>query len=429
MKVPKLKLFTALFCQFGISTLLIGLLIALSFVVQSETSALDFFRDKSKRINHWIDDSDWAETFDHNEIIIAANDIRGAIAVSDGIRHFQTSAEFPSFGDLKVDAVKLGNVYFVDFSRHYYLLIQKDDTWIAIRSHYLDWIIYPDWISRWPMIVLLTLLAINYALLRRWLKPLEDAKQCASALSRGDFDFRILHHSNNELSDLTLALNRMAQDLKTLFEAKRGHLLAISHEIKTPIARARLSLALLPNKEIKFEVEQDLQAMEHVINQLLEIERISLHSSINIQSFWLPTIVNEVLQEVEIKDTVILCGSMPEALVKLDKIRFQLLLRNLALNGIKYSHGNKVFITLEIKKNNLVVKITDTGPGIESRHIEKIFDPFYRITAKEEISTNGTGLGLYLCQRIVQAHGGNLWVTSEFGSGSCFQTELPVINV
>ncbi|MFT6992606.1 MAG: hypothetical protein ACJASL_004606, partial [Paraglaciecola sp.] len=69
MKGPKLKLFTVLFCQFGISTLLIGLLIALSFVVQSETSALDFFRDKSKRLNLWIDDSDWVKTFDHNEII------------------------------------------------------------------------------------------------------------------------------------------------------------------------------------------------------------------------------------------------------------------------------------------------------------------------------------------------------------------------
>lgn len=441
MKFPKFKFFTILLTQFGLTTIVISVLFALSFIIQSETDAEEYIASKNQRVYNWLFSQDWAESFELESMKLSAQDVRGAIALtklntqetmsaSDTLLiqpiRITTDQNFPTLTELRNHIKPIGRLFFGYYEGHYYILAKNDLAWLAMRSSYIDWLVFPDWLSLWPLTLLFIVIAISYLLLVYWLQPVKAALCYANEISRGNFDYRIQKHPNNELSELTHGLNSMAQDLGTLFDAKRGQLLAISHELKTPIARARLSLVQLTEDKIKSELHHDLEQMEAIINQLLEIEKLSLHTSISIRSYWLPTLIEEIVNEAEFVGRINVLSLIPESIAKLDRVRFQLLLRNLISNGLKYGDNKKVMLNITIADNLLCVKVSDQGQGIDSDDIDKVFEPFYRNEKSNKQHAHGTGLGLYLCQCIVQAHKGHLSVTSSIGQGSCFTITMPV---
>ena len=273
----------------------------------------------------------------------------------------------------------------------------------------------------------LLVLTISYRVLRKWLRPVAEALKSAQMVSQGDFKYRIEDHPKTELAELTHGLNKMAGDLQQMFDAKNELLLAISHELRTPMARMKVSLAMLEGNEVATDLNKDIQQMDSLIEQLLEGERLEQgHKVLHLSSYYLPSLIEDIVAEQEDNERISVTSEIPEEAVKLDVGRIKFLLRNLLRNAIDHSSaGVKVSLSVTQTESEFTFNVSDDGPGIPAESMEHIFEPFYCVENIQNRSTKGVGLGLYLCRKIAIAHQGELTVTSEQGQGSCFSLVLP----
>ncbi|MFO7551860.1 MAG: HAMP domain-containing sensor histidine kinase [Haliea sp.] len=356
-----------------------------------------------------------------------AKENRVQLMITRGDERLVTSDSFPDVETLLGNAEKIGSLYFVKHQSKYYLLARKQDAWIAVTSTLVNLLVYPQWLLVWPWFMALFILCTSYLILRRLLQPIADAVKSAKMVSQGDFSYRIERHPKTELAELTHGLNRMAEKLQQLFDAKSDLLLAISHELRTPLGRMSVSLAMLENTNITTELKNDIKQMDTLIEQLLEGERLQNgHNFLHISTYYLPTLLAEVIGENGIAGRVDQLGDVPEEAVEVDVGRIKFLLRNLLKNAIEHTaKDTKVALTCSLTEQYINITVSDNGPGITSEDLPYLFEPFYRAQHTTHRDTKGAGLGLYLCQRIAQAHNGDLLVDSVAGQGSSFTLRLP----
>lgn len=423
---PRLGLYSRFFLLFSITTLLLAAFIALGVFTYSEREAKAIVAERHDHIYEMAADF-LGEEINLDKIKHQVQGPKVELKIVRADQEWTTWEEFPELPLIFASAEKIESLYFARYQSKYYLLAQKEDTWIAATAHIVNLLVYPTWIAFWPWLVVAFILALSYAVLRRWLKPISDSLESAKRVSKGDFSFRIQQHPKTELADLTQGLNNMTADLKQMFEAKNELLLAISHELRTPLARMRVSLAMMEDNEVSADLNKDLVYMDDLIAQLLEGERLQQgHSVLHLSSYYLPSLIDDVVSEFNADSRVHVSNEIPELAIRIDVGRIKFLLRNLIGNAIAYSPENTpVNLAVENAHHDVVVNVSDSGVGIPADTLERIFDPFYSRENIENRSTKGVGLGLYLCRNIAIAHKGTLTVASEKGKGSRFTLTLP----
>ncbi|WP_321431167.1 HAMP domain-containing sensor histidine kinase [uncultured Methanolobus sp.] len=172
----------------------------------------------------------------------------------------------------------------------------------------------------------------------------------------------------------------------------------------------------------------------HLINQLLDLAKIeSGKLEINGEEFELQDLVDEVSSIIDAlakkKNIEISYKIYPGiGLINADRLKLKQILFNLASNSIKFTpEKGSVTITAEkVRENTMLLKVSDTGPGMSPYDMEKIFRPFEQLGNMEETGYKGTGLGLSIVQALVSLHNGKVWVESELEKGSVFFVELPI---
>ncbi len=265
--------------------------------------------------------------------------------------------------------------------------------------------------------VLLLLVLAAYAVVRRLLRPLDDIGAGAQRFGRGDFDQPIPIRRNDELGDLAQRINTMARDIGDMLDAKRALLLALSHELRSPLTRARLNAELLPatpeGAAERAALLRDLGEMRDLISDLLESERLaSPHAALLREQIDLATLVHDVVAELPHEDEVELDLPPDVPIMSLDRTRMRLLLRNLLENALR--HGGKSAGAQQSPKLSLrrvdgavEIEVRDFGPGVEESQIEHLAEPFFRTDSARQRATGGVGLGMYLCKLVALAHGGS----------------------
>nr|CAA6814973.1 MAG: Unknown protein [uncultured Thiotrichaceae bacterium] len=276
--------------------------------------------------------------------------------------------------------------------------------------------------------ILLLALTALYFMIRRMFKPIQTIRQGVQAIGSGDLSQRITPTRQDELGELAVSINHMTDDIEQMLESKRELLLAISHELRSPLTRAKVSLALLDESSAQKNIHRDLNEMEAMISELLEAERLSgRHSALNKTETSLNNITTQVIHE-HFPDAALdvqLDESLPAQ--SLDSVRMKLVIRNLLENALKYQGemAELVLLTTAIKDNKVCLSIKDHGPGIPVDHLTHLTEPFYRTDASRQRKTGGFGLGLYLVKLIVEAHAGELIISSEVGTGTTVDVYLP----
>ena len=273
---------------------------------------------------------------------------------------------------------------------------------------------------------ILGILILIYYATRAIFSPIEDIEIGVKQFGIGNLSHKISKRRNDQLGDLTDSVNKMAEDISGMLEAKRQFLLGISHELRSPLTRCRVNLALLEDSSAKTEIDREIEAMDQLINELLESERLnSPHKIIQPE----PTNVDQLTIEIienEFSDHQITVEIQPIR-TNIDQARFKLLLRNLLQNAIKYSTGNtKPKVILSLEPHKMTLSVEDYGQGISQEHIPFLTEPFYRADPSRRRMTGGYGLGLYLCRMIVEAHSGQLSIDSKLGKGTCITCTFPV---
>ncbi|RZL90568.1 MAG: HAMP domain-containing histidine kinase [Variovorax sp.] len=281
----------------------------------------------------------------------------------------------------------------------------------------LPWQREPHGIGWITLALLLGLIVLAYGYVRRLLRPLDDIRAGAERFGRGAFDQPIPLRRRDELGDLAQRINTMAHDIQAMLDAKRALLLALSHELRSPLTRARLNAELLPatseGEAERAALLRDLAEMRDLISDLLESERLaSPHAALHREPIDLASLVREVVNEHPEGRRVVLDVADDLPGLALDRSRIRLLVRNLLDNALRYGADamEPPRISLRAAGQGVELEVRDFGPGVDPAQIERLTEPFYRTDSARQRATGGVGLGMYLCRLVAEAHGGRLAV-------------------
>jgi len=282
----------------------------------------------------------------------------------------------------------------------------------------------------------------GWFLATRSLKPVDDIARAARAITAHNLDQRIQFSGvDDELGRLVATFNEMISRLQLSFTQIQQFSSDASHELRTPltIMRGELELALRSKKNSSEQYRTVLSSaleetmhMTAIIENLLTLAKADRGlTNFTKEDVWLRSIVQELFEDCEMlaehKQITVTLGTLDDALILGDAVRIRQLLLNLVDNAIKYTpERGTVAISLIREQYQARIDIKDSGVGIPSEDISKIFDRFYRVDKARTRELGGSGLGLSISKWIADIHGGTISVESTVNSGSIFTVTLPL---
>jgi len=287
-----------------------------------------------------------------------------------------------------------------------------------------------------PLVVLLVLAIAAYPLVRTIVRPLEKVTRAAQALGDGDLTARTGLQRADEVGTLARAFDDMAERLQRLVDTEKELLANVSHELRTPIARIRVALELAVDDEPETartrltEIAQDLNELEQLVEQVLMASRLDRVAELPLDRrlVGMQEVVDRVEQQMrDLHPEHAFSGRVEVDEAYADGGLLRRLLDNLVDNAAKYSDpkAGPVEVAICSVDWGVEIEVRDRGIGVGPEDIGQLFDPFFRTDRSRNRGTGGVGLGLALCRRIVDAHGGLIEARSREGGGLIVRVWLP----
>jgi signal transduction histidine kinase len=211
----------------------------------------------------------------------------------------------------------------------------------------------------------------------------------------------------------------------------------ISHELRTPLGfikgyatsllRADTTWDKDTQREFLTIIDEESDHLLTLIDRLLDSARLqSGNMNMDFQPVRMDALLRDVVQHVQSRheNLEVNLSLIPAPPIQADTVRLAQVFENLFDNAIKYAPNSKISISLQVAESWQIVTFTDFGPGIPAEHIPFLFERFYRVPG--HFSKAGTGLGLFICRQIVQAHNGQISVNTSPSKGTAFRIELPI---
>ena len=272
----------------------------------------------------------------------------------------------------------------------------------------------------WTTLPSLVLIIIALIFLKNQTKPLVKLAKAAERFGKGDYvnDFRA--SGSQEIRKAAFEFDRMAKRINRHLNQRAEMLSGISHDLRTPLTRLKLQLAMLKQKEISEKMSKDIDEMEKMLNDYLQFAKTqtqedtvlinlnnllnSIKNSFNNSNLFF----NDSAATVELK-------GRPTAL----KRSFE----NIIQNGLSY--GKKVYLDIQKGNKRVTVIIEDDGPGIPEDQYKNVFKPFFRLDKSRSLNQSGVGLGLAIVEDIINSHGGNIQLGKSKYNGLQVKISLP----
>jgi len=268
-----------------------------------------------------------------------------------------------------------------------------------------------------------TFLAILAALLlaRLFLAPVRRLADATQQLIAGHYETRAQVQQQDELGQLAKDFNHLAATLQRNETMRREFVADISHELRTPLAILKGELEAIqdgirkPDASAIISLQSETQALSQLVDDLYQISLSDvggLHynmSSINLNECI--SRVADLFQERLATKRLSWTLSLPESaiILRADERRLAQLFKNLLENTLRYTDANgQVQLHVTTNQHNILISLQDSAPGVSDEELPKIFERLYRVESSRNRATGGAGLGLPLCQTIVQAHGGQI---------------------
>lgn len=304
--------------------------------------------------------------------------------------------------------------------------IGQDDFWVVIPKLHVERRFPWQWLG-WGALVLLLSLAGGYFIALRINRPMHLLMNAANRLRKGEQPDKLPEGSFAELREVNETFNKMADSLAEL-DAERTLILAgVSHDIRTPLARLRLAVEMLPDEgcgSLKNGMIQDIADMDNIIHQFLDFVKGVEGEPTQMVD------INTLLQSVHDRqlragrDLVVQLA--PTYFIPVKPLAMQRLLDNLVGNAYAYGKG-QVRIAGKITAELIVISIYDNGPGIPESHLQKLLRPFERLDTARS-NAGGSGLGLAIAERIAKLHHGKLELLNRPEGGLEARLSIPIKN-
>ena len=278
---------------------------------------------------------------------------------------------------------------------------------------------------------------LTFFLSRRILAPVESLSRAARDLARGDFSQRVDVKSKDEVGELAGAFNSMAQELAAAETIRRNMVADVAHELRTPLSNLRGYMEAIKDGLVKPDtptidtMHEEVAVLTRLIEDLQELALAeSGQLDLDFQSCDLVDLARRAVtahgpkaEEAGVTIVSHMPGSAP---LRGDPGRLGQGIRNLLTNAVNYTpSGGTVTVSVSTTEDDVQVCVSDTGPGIPEDQIPHVFERFYRVDRSRSRATGGTGLGLTIARRLVEAHGGRVTLESRIGQGATFCIILP----
>lgn len=427
VQVVRRSLFVRLIFIFGVTVILFFAIFSISLrTVSQNNNTIDAIPDFfTRNIESIIEDIGAPPNL--NNAIRLAEELDWSIAINNPIMRWSSDNEYrlpveqsvfnrTLTADAEVRSINSEDIIMVQRGGYDFYLYQRS---LNNNSNYIVLYIGVTLAS----IVLL----LNYFMVNKLLDPVRLLRKGAERIRLGDLNFRVKSNRQDELGELTDSINHMADSLQSMLEAKRQLLLAISHELRTPITKAKLRLEFMPGSDEKDQLKEDIQEIELLITDLIETERLNEeHAVLTAEPTPIVAFVEGVCEQFKnYPGGVELKLPAQDREIVIDNLRVRLLITNLVNNAIRHGKGNPIVVWVSFNGHFTHLAVEDNGEGIGEEHLSQISEPFYRADSSRQRNTGGLGLGLYLCRLIAKAHGGELVIQSQLGEGTHIKVKLP----
>jgi two-component system osmolarity sensor histidine kinase EnvZ len=265
-------------------------------------------------------------------------------------------------------------------------------------------------------LILLTGIALTLVaavlLARLVVRPLQTVSHAVGEVGGGRMPPALPETGPREIAVLARAINRMSGQVRELLENRTVLLSGISHDLRTPLTRLRLALAMLEDgsdPELIAAMERDLEAMDELIGQFLELAQgldpdsaPSRRETVDLQAL-LGSLVADIRRGgAEVRLETGACK------VYCDPMSLRRIVGNLLDNAVRYDNGRPIELLVDCHTDAPVIRVCDRGPGIPKGEREAVFRPFHRLEAARSRATGGTGLGLAIARQLADGQGWGL---------------------
>ena len=275
--------------------------------------------------------------------------------------------------------------------------------------------IFVLWITL-PSIILI-LIAILF--LRNQTRPIVKLSKAAERFGRGERIDDLRPSGASEIRKATIEFDRMMKRINKHLNQRSEMLSGISHDLRTPLTRLKLQLAMTDKKDTARKMASDIDEMEKMLNDYLQYAKSQ--SEEDYVAIDINNLVGDIMKNYEKSKYDLTFDNKINIQGKKNLIRRSV--SNIIENGLSY--GSKIFIELKKSVSSAIIIIEDNGPGIPKKEYENVFKPFYRIDKSRSLNRSGVGLGLSIAQDIIKSHGGNIVLSESKHKGLMVKISLP----
>ena len=272
------------------------------------------------------------------------------------------------------------------------------------------WITFPA--------ILLIFIAIIF--LKNQTRPIVNLAKAAEKFGKGEFVKEFRPSGAKEIRQAAYEFDRMRKRITIHLNQRSEMLSGISHDLRTPLTRLKLQLALLKQQDVAKKMGEDIEEMTRMLNEYLEFSRHQKNEETEITN--LNYIIKDIVNKYEDKEIYLKLDEISEISIRPNLIRR--CLSNVIDNSLSY--GKKAEIITKKTTNNIIILVDDDGPGIPKNEYQNVMKPFYRIDKSRGLNKSGVGLGLSIANDIIRSHGGNISLEKSPLNGLRVKISLPI---
>mgnify|MGYP003448577706 FL=1 len=323
------------------------------------------------------------------------------------------------------------------------LLEQLLFLYLPVNSFYID-VVVPFYIFGLGVITSVIVYIFVKKFFCKYMNRLKDVKMAAIQVSQGNYDTKIWSNNFDEIDEISNAFNTMSEALKNDHQRMKDFIADISHEIKTPLTYIKsynhaLLDGIVQNEEEQMKIfkliDRETSRLQRLIQNFLDFAKLDAQS---LELNKVPIVFAQLIEDVMAKyDPIFKEQNMDlkmdlnyDIIIDCDEDRIEQIIQNIVQNAVLYKKAEgQMRIVLEMDASNCVLSISDNGRGISEENLAIITNRFVRVDKVSSLKDNGTGIGLSIVEKLMNLHGGNMFIESELGVGTKVSLIFPKSQV
>jgi two-component system osmolarity sensor histidine kinase EnvZ len=272
----------------------------------------------------------------------------------------------------------------------------------------------------WTTLPSLILIIIALIFLKNQTKPLVKLAKAAERFGKGDYVNNFRASGSQEIRKAAFEFDRMAKRINRHLNQRAEMLSGISHDLRTPLTRLKLQLALLKQKDISEKMSKDIDEMEKMLNDYLQFAKTQSQESTT--AINLKLLFSSISNKFD-NSKLILKNNINDVELQGRENALRRSFENIIQNGLTY--GKKVYVEVQKGNKRALIIIEDDGPGIPEDQYKNVFKPFFRLDKSRSLNQSGVGLGLAIVEDVINSHGGNIQLNKSKYNGLQVKISLP----